>query len=150
MLPHPSTNFEIQKHYQNEPKTNGVSLRHDLPKIQVEAYVINLDDYKSTGTHWIKLHMNRDNETYFDSFRVEYLPREVKTFIGNKNIAKNVYRIKTNDSIMSGYFRIGFIDFMQKGEILLDYSNLFSPNEYEKDDKMILKYFLETKNFFYE
>ena len=51
---------------------------------------------------------------------------------------------------MSGYFCIGFIDFMRKGEILLDYSNLFSPNEYEKDDKTILKYFLETKNFFYE
>ena len=41
------------------------------------------------------------------------------------------------DSIMSGYFRIGFIDFMLKGKSLLDYTNLFSPNEYEKNDKII-------------
>ena len=42
---------------------------------------------------------------------------------------------------MSGYFCIGFIDFMLKGKILLDYANLFSPNEYGKIDKAILEYF---------
>ena len=42
---------------------------------------------------------------------------------------------------MCGYFCIGFIDFMLKGKILLDKTNLFSPIDYEKNDKMILKYF---------
>ena len=53
----------------------------------------------------------------------------------------NIYRIQAYDSIMCGYFCIGFIDFMLKGKSLLDYTNLFSPNDYEKNDKIILKYF---------
>ena len=51
---------------------------------------------------------------------------------------KNIYRIQAYDSIMCGYFCIGFIDFMLKGKSLLDYTNLFSPNDYEKNDKIIL------------
>ena len=53
--------------------------------------------------------MNGDNVTYFDSFGVEYIPKEIKKFISNKNIKTNIYRIKANDSIMYGYFSIGFI-----------------------------------------
>ena len=84
--------------------------------------------------------MNGD-VTYFNSFGAEYIPKEIKNFIGNKNIETNIYRIQAFDSIMCGYFCIGFMDFMLKGKILLDYTNLFSPKEYEKNDKIILKYF---------
>ena len=59
-------------------------------------------------------------------------------FIGNKNIIKNIYRMQTYDSIMWGYF---CINFMLKGKSLLQYTNLFSPNEYETNDKIISKYF---------
>ena len=59
----------------------------------------------------------------------------------NKNIITNIYRIQAYDSIMCGYFCTGFIDFMLKGKILLDYTNSFSPNDYENNDKIILKYF---------
>ena len=52
MRPHPLTNFEIQKYYQNEPKFNGVYSRNNLPQIKDAAYVINLDEFKSIGTHW--------------------------------------------------------------------------------------------------
>ena len=65
----------------------------------------------------------------------------MKKFIGNKNIITNIYRIQGYHSIMCGYFCIGFIYFMLKGESLLDYINLFSPNDYEKNDKIILTYF---------
>ena len=61
MLPHPLTNFEIQKFYQNEPKFNGVYSRNNLPKIKDGAYVINLDDFKSIGFHWIVLYMHGNN-----------------------------------------------------------------------------------------
>ena len=71
---------------------------------------------------------------------VEYIPKEIEKFIGNKNIT-NIYRIQTFDPIMCGYFGIGFIDFMVNGKSLLDYTNLFSPIDYEKNDKMLLKYF---------
>ena len=58
---HPLTNFEIQKYYQNEPKFNGVYSRNKLPKIKDGAYVINFDEFKSIGTHWIALHVNGNN-----------------------------------------------------------------------------------------
>ena len=68
MPPHPLTNFEIQKYYQNEPRFNGVYSRDNLPKIKDGAYVINLDEYSDIGTHWVALHVNNNNVTYFDSF----------------------------------------------------------------------------------
>ena len=77
---------------------------------------------------------------YFDSFGVEYVSKEIKKFIGHKNIIKNIYRIQSYDSGMCGHFSIGFIGFMLKGKSLLDYPDSFSPNDYENNDK-ILKYF---------
>ena len=70
MPPHPLTNFEIQRYYQNEPKFNGVYLRNTLPKIKEGPYVINLDEYKSIGTHWIALYVNADKIIYFDIYGV--------------------------------------------------------------------------------
>ena len=141
MLPHPLTNFEIQKYYQIEPKLNGVYSRNILSKIKDGAYIINLDKFKSIVTHWIALYVNDNEIKYFYSFGVEHIPKEIKKIIANKNIIANVYRIQANDWIMCRYFCIGFIDFMLKGKSLLDYTNLFSPDEYEKNNKMILKYF---------
>ena len=112
------------------------------------AYV-RFDAYESIEARWIALYVNNNsnnnnnnnNVTYFDSFAVEHIPKEIKKFIGNKNITTNIYRIQTYDSIMYGYFCIGFIDFMLKGQSLLDETNLFSPNDNEKNDKIILKNF---------
>ena len=89
--------------------------------------------------------MNGNNVTYFDCVGVEHIPKEIKEIIGNKNIITNIYRIQSYDSIRCGYFCIGFIDFMFKSKSLLDYTNLFSPNEYEKNDKIILKYLQQLK-----
>ena len=76
---------------------------------------------------------------YFNSFEIEHIPKEIKNFTGNNNIT-NIYRVRAYDSIMCGYFCIGFTDFMAKGKSLLDYAYLFSSTDYEKNDK-ILKYF---------
>ena len=81
---------------------------------------------------------------YFDSFRVKYIPKENRKIIKNKNIT-NTYRIQAYDSIKCWYFCNEFIDFMLKGKSLLDYTNLFSPNAYEKNDKIILKHFQQLK-----
>ena len=75
MPPHPLTNIEIQKHYQNELKVNGVYLTNHLSKIKDGAYIINLDEYKSIGTHRISLYVNSGNVTYFDNYRIEYSKR---------------------------------------------------------------------------
>ena len=89
--------------------------------------------------------MNGNNTKYFDSFGVEHIPEEIKKLIGNKNITTNVYRKQAYDSIMCGYFYIGFIDFILNDKSLLEYTNLLSLNEYERNDKIILKYFQQLK-----
>ena len=123
MSPHPLTNFEIQKYYQNEPKLNGVYSRYDLPKIKNGVYVANLDEYESIGTHWIPFFVNGNNVTYFDRCRVENILKQIKKLIDSKNIIANIYRIKAYSSIMCRYFYLGFIDFRLKGKSLLEYTN---------------------------
>ena len=91
MPPHPLTNFEIKKYYQNEPKFNGVYSRNNLSKIKDWTYIINLDDYKSIETHWIALYVNTENVKYFDSFGVEYIPKEIKKLIENKNELQRIF-----------------------------------------------------------
>ena len=123
MQPHPLTNFEIQKYYENEPKFNGAYSRNNLSKIKDREYMINLDEYESIETYWIVLYINPKNVTYFVSFGVEHIPKHIRKFFGSKNIITNIYRIQAYDSIMCGYFCLGFIDFMLKGKSLLEYTN---------------------------
>ena len=84
--------------------------------------------------------MKGNNIIYFDSFGVKHIPNKIKKFIADKNIINNVYKIEVCNSIMCGYFCIGFSDFLIKGRSFLDNTDLFSPNKYEKNDKIILKY----------
>ena len=80
--PHPLTNFEVQMYYQKEPRFNGVYSRGNLPdKIKNGAYVIDLDEYSDTGTHWIALYLNNKIVTYFDSFGVEHIPKKSKNLL---------------------------------------------------------------------
>ena len=148
---HPLTNFEIQEYYQNKPRFNGVFSRDNLPNtIKNGAYVINLDEYHDIGTHWIALYVNNKIVTYFDSFGVEHIPKEIMKSIvltsfglgsRRKKIITNIYRIQAYDSIMCGYFYMGFNNFMFNGKSLTNYTNLFSPNDFNKNDQIIVKYF---------
>ena len=101
-----------------------------LDKIKDEAHVINLDAYSDIGTHWIALYVNSKTVTYFDSFGVEQIPKEIEIFISNKNIIANIFRLQAYDSVTYGYFCIGLIDFMLKGNNLTEFTNLFSPNNF--------------------
>ena len=111
MPPHPLTNFEIQKYYQNEPRFNGVYSRDNLPnKIKDGAYVINLDEYSDIGTNWVALCVYNDDVTYFDSFGAEHIPKEIKKFINcPSSIKTSIFRIQAYDSIMCGYFCIDLL-----------------------------------------
>ena len=94
-------------------------------KMKYGACVINLDEYSDIGTHRIALYSSSNNVTYFDSFSVEHIPQEIEIFIGNKNIQTNIFRIQAYNSVISGYFCIGFIEFMLKDKLLTDFANLF-------------------------
>ena len=142
MPPHPLTNFEIQRYYQNEPRFNGVFSRNNLPlKIKGWVYVINLGEYADVGIHWIALFCNRSEIVYFNSFGVEHVLEEIKIFVGNKNLKANIFRVQANNSVICGYFCSGFIDFMLAGKKLTDYTCLFSPYGFEKNNVIILSYF---------
>ena len=153
LLPfHPLKNTEISKYYSNESRFNGVYSRYNLPKITKKgAYVTNLDEYENAGTHWIALFIKTNEVIYFDSFGIEHIPKEINKFIrskelgsavgNNKKIKANIFRIQAYDSIMCGYFCIEFINYMLKGKTLLDYTNLFSPNDFKKNDRVIKRIF---------
>ena len=110
------------------------------------ASIINLDEYESIGTHQIAFYVNAENVTNFHSFLVKHIPKKIKKFIRNKNIITSIYTIRVFDSIMCAYFYNGFIDFKLKGKRLLEYTNLFSTNEYEENDKTILKHLQQNLN----
>ena len=113
-----------------------------MPKtVKNGAYVINLDEYADVGTHWIALHVKNNEVIYFDSLGVEHVPKEIKRFIGHKSTKTNIYRIQADNSIMCGYFCAGFIDFMFENKSLIDFTSLFSPYDFKKNDKIILDYF---------
>ena len=74
---------------------------------------------------------------------MEHIPKEINKFIdsNNKKIKANIFRMQAYDSIMCGYFCIEFINYMLKGKTLLDYTNLFSPNDFKKNDRTIKRIF---------
>ena len=96
----------------------------------MEYMLKNLHEYADIGTHWIALYVKNNKVIYFDSFGVEHVPKEIKNS-----------RIQADNSIMSGYFCIGFIDFVFTGRSLIDFTSLFSPYDFKKNDDIILKYF---------
>ena len=146
MPPYPLTIFEIQRYYQNKTQFNGVYSKNCLHHSKNGAYVINLDEYKLIGTHCIALFVNADNITYCDGFRNEHIPKEIKNFIGNKNITTNIYGIQAYDSIICGYFCVGFNDFVFKGKSLTNCTNLFLPNNFKNNEKVISRGFLIETN----
>ena len=94
----------MQKYYQNEPRFNGAYSRDNLPdKVKHGRYINKFWWGFNIGTHWIALDATNGNITYFDSFGVEHIPKEIKI-------------LQAYDSIMCGYFRTGFIDLMLQGK----------------------------------
>ena len=89
----------------------------------------------------ISLHVKNNEIVYFDSSGVEHVPKEIENFVGHKNIKTNIFRIQSNNSIICRYFCIGFIDFMFVGKTLIDFTSLFSPYDFNKNDNVILSYF---------
>ena len=91
------------------------------------------------------MYVHNNNVTYFDSFGVEHIPKEIKAFIDRSlSITTNIFRIQAYDSIMCRYFCIGFIDFMLTGKTLDQYANLFTPNNFKKNDDIILDHFMSN------
>ena len=108
-----------------------------LKKIKDGAYLINLDEYADVGTHLIALFCRKTEIAYCDGFSVEHVTEEIRGFIGNKNIKSNIFRVQARNSIMCGFFCIGFINFMLASKKLTYFTNLLSPYDFEKNGSII-------------
>ena len=124
----------LQKLKSGFEKTISRSKYQSGPKTHAQNQYLNhlIDDYFDIRTHWVALYALNNNVTYFDSFGVKHIPKEIKKIIGNKNIQTNIFRIQVYDTVMGEYFCIGFIDFMLKGKSITDFTYLFSPNSLKK------------------
>ena len=91
------------------------------------------------------MYANGNSVRYFDSFGVEHSPKNIKRFIGNKNIITNILRIRAYDLIMYGYFCMGFIDFMFRGKTLTDFTNLFLPYDFKKNEDYFSRLYFEIR-----
>ena len=123
--PHPLTNFQIQKYYQINLDLMEFILEIIYLKIKDGEYVINFDEYSDIRTHWIDLYAINNHVTYFDSFHVEHIPKEIEKFINRFTIKTNNYRMQAYNSVMCEYLCIGFIDLILKDKILKDFTSFF-------------------------
>ena len=83
------------------------------------------------------MHALNNNVTNFDGFGVQHIPQEIKTFIDKSIVVTYIFRIQAYDSVICGYFCTGFIDFMLEGKTLTDVTNLFSSNNFKRNDDII-------------
>ena len=134
MPPHPLTSFEIQKYYQNERVFNGFYSRDNLPKtIKDGTYVINFDEY--VDVHIGVLCIAKILKLFISTvLQLNMFLKKLKNLLGIKTV-------QSNNSIMSRYFCIRFIDFMFAGKPFIDFTSFFSPHDFEKNDNIILSYF---------
>ena len=99
-------------------------------------YVINLDSKQGKGTCRVSLFIDRNRAVSFDTLRIEYILPEVLNKIRDKSITHNIFRIQDDDSNVYGFHFTTFIEYINAGKPFLDYTNLFSPNDYQKNDKL--------------
>ena len=136
---HPLTNIQINEYYKNDPRFNGVYSRNNLPKIiKKGAYVQNLHEYANIGTHWIALFVKPKYTVYFDSFGVEHISKEIMII---KTLKEIYLDYKHMIQLCVVLFCIEFINYMFKGKTLFEYTNLFSPNNFKKNDQFIKSIF---------
>ena len=91
--------------------------RNNVPRVKDEAYIINLDDKNSKGFHWVSLYIDRNTAVYFDYFGIECNPQEILNKIKDNSITYNIFRTQDNESTMSGFYCIAFMEYMLAGKL---------------------------------
>ena len=135
-------------YFNSDKRFDGTFSRDNLNIFNKDgAYIINLDKYDNIGTHWVAIYLKNNNVTYFDSFGIEYIPKEITKLINDKSIKSNIFRIQSFNSILCGYFYTGFIEYTSKNLGLNEYAKLFLVTNVDKNDQIILDYFnIKYKN----
>ena len=91
-----ATNTAIQKYIDIMKVSNLVVFIQEIACLiaSLAQQVHHLDEYKLIGSHWVAFYVNSNKVTYFGSFRDEYIPKEINTFVSDENIIANIYRNK--------------------------------------------------------
>ena len=130
---HPFSNIKITEYFSCKPKFNSGFSRNNLSRLKDGAYVINLNDNKSKGTNWVSLFIDRNTVIYFNSLELNiFLKKNFKK--SKKNQLLTIYLEYKNESTICRFYYIAFIKYILAGKTLLDYTNLFSRNNYKKND----------------
>ena len=124
----------------NVAASQVVSFMITNTKLYIPVVTLSTKD-TNIGTHWIALFVKPKYTVYFDSFGIEHIPKDIEHAIGNKEIKANIFRIQAYDSIMCGYFCIEFINYMFDGKSLIDFTSLFSPYDFKKNNQIIKRIF---------
>ena len=135
---------ETMKYVNFEPRFNGVFQETIYLEQKNGVYFINLDDKKvkeHIGFHYLLTKIQMCTFLKLSIFEIEYILQEVLNKIKDKFTKHNIFRIPPNDSIICGFYCIAFIEYKLAEKKLLDYTNLLPPNDYQKNDKIIYKYF---------
>ena len=106
------SSIEATTYFNYKSRFNGFFSRDNLSKTKDGAYVINLDDTQSKGTHWILLFLKKNVAVYIDSFGIEYIPQELLIKLKDKSVTHYIFRIQDNDSVMCGFHCIAFIEYI--------------------------------------
>ena len=133
----PLTNTGSTIFFNYEPRSNSAFSRDILSVIKDAVYVINLDNKLSKRTRWFLLFININVAVYFNSIAESDIPCKILNKIKDKSLNHNIFRIQSDDSIMRGFYCINFMENMIARKTLLDNTNLFSPNKYQKNNKII-------------
>ena len=135
-------------YFNSDKRFDGTFSRDNLNIFNKDgAYIINLDKYDNIGTHWVAIYLKNNNVTYFDSFGIEYIPKEITKLINDKSVKSNIFRIQSFNSILCGYFYTGFIEYTSNNLGLNEYAKLFLVTNVDKNDQIILDYFnIKYKN----
>ena len=131
MLPHTSTTFKIKNCYRNEPRFKDAYSRNNLTKnlpntMKDGGYIVNCDDYKLTGTHWIDFYIINNYVRNFDSFGVEHIPEEIMRFISSKTIVTNIiiYRPITRQCVETFILDLCYVQWQKSDKF---YESILTP-----------------------
>lgn len=141
---HALSNVEIDHYFTGRPEWGGCYPKDQLPsKMQDKYYIINLDDAKNGGTHWVMTCISNNKVLYFDPFGVT-CPIEALQFMKTtkKRIYYSMLTLQDLDSVVCGYYCIYVIDQMtQKGRTFLNIVSEDFNNNRLANDRKIKRYF---------
>ena len=133
---YPISSLKIDEILKHDKNYVGTYSKDNVPVLKNnQSTIINLQDSRFKGSHWVSYKKIGNKIFYFDSYAVSFIPDIIKNQYPNHKFICNIYRIQSIDSIQCGRFCILFIKSNIKNEN--EYNNFllkFEKNNFLKND----------------